>query len=105
VLPLGIRGLLKSSFYGWWVLLACIIIHAIGSGEFYYGFSVFYTPILMEFGWSSAVTAGAFSLSRLEGGLEGPFVGWLVDRYGARKLLFLGGHHDGARLHRYDPCE
>lgn len=82
----GRRGI----FYGYWVLLACTILHAIGAGEFYYGFSVFYTPILLEFGWSRAVTSGAFSLSRLEGGLEGPFVGWLVDRVGARKLMFFG---------------
>jgi MFS family permease len=82
----GRRGI----FYGYWVLLACTMLHAIGAGEFYYGFSVFYTPILLEFGWSRAVTSGAFSLSRLEGGLEGPFVGWLVDRVGARKLMFFG---------------
>jgi MFS family permease len=61
-----------------------------GAGEFFYGFSVFYTPILHEFGWSSAVVAGAFSLSRLEGGIEGPIVGLLVDRYGSRKLMFVG---------------
>jgi hypothetical protein len=59
-------------FYGYWVLLACTVLHAIGAGEFYYGFSVFYTPILLEFGWSRAVTSGAFSLSRLEGGSRGP---------------------------------
>lgn len=61
-----------------------------GAGEFFYGFSVFYTPILKEFGWSSAVVAGAFSLSRLEGGIEGPVVGWLIDKYGSRKLMFVG---------------
>jgi sugar phosphate permease len=82
----GSRGI----FYGYWVLLTCTVLHAIGAGEFYYGFSVFYTPILLEFGWSRAVTSGAFSLSRLEGGLEGPFVGWLVDRVGAKKLMFFG---------------
>jgi MFS family permease len=83
-------GKARKVFYGYWVMLACFVLHAIGSGEFFYGFSVFYTPILLEFGWSSAVTAGAFSLSRLEGGLEGPVVGWLVDRVGPRKLLVVG---------------
>jgi len=86
----GTPNVFKGVFYGWWVLLACIVYHAVGAGLYFYGFSVFYTPILLEFGWSSAVTSGAFSLSRLEGGLEGPLIGWLVDRWGARKLLFLG---------------
>ena len=86
----GIGGRFRSVFYGYWILLFCVVLHAVGAGEFFYGFSVFYTPILQEFGWSSAVVAGAFSLSRLEGGLEGPIVGWLVDRYGSRKLMFVG---------------
>lgn len=81
---------MRGVFYGYWVLLGCVLLHALGAGEYFYGFSVFYTPILLEFGWSSAVTSGAFSLSRLEGGLEGPFVGWLIDRFGARKLVFFG---------------
>jgi sugar phosphate permease len=84
------RKKLSRVFYGYWVLLATAILHAMGAGEYYYGFSVFYTPIITEFGWSSAVTAGAFSLSRLEGGLEGPIIGWLVDKYGARKLMLFG---------------
>jgi len=70
--------------------LVASIFHAISSGAYFYGFSIFYVPILLEYGWSSAITAGAFSLSRLEGGLEAPFVGWLIDRYGAKKLMLLG---------------
>lgn len=70
--------------------LVASIFHAISSGAYFYGFSIFYVPILLEYGWSSAITAGAFSLSRLEGGLEAPFVGWLIDRYGVKKLMLLG---------------
>ena len=61
-----------------------------GAGVWFYGFSVIFKAILGEFGWARAVTAGAFSLARLEGGLEGPFVGWLIDRVGPRKMAFLG---------------
>ena len=86
----GLRSRFRGVFYGYWVLLIGVVLHAMGAGEYFYGFSVFYTPILQEFGWSSAVVAGAFSLSRLEGGIEGPIVGWLVDRYGSRKLMFVG---------------
>jgi len=86
----GMRGRFKGVFYGYWVLLISVTLHAMGAGEFFYGFSVFYTPIIQEFGWSSAVVAGAFSLSRLEGGIEGPIVGWLIDKYGSRKLMFVG---------------
>ncbi len=62
-----------------------------GAGVWFYGFSVVFKSILNDFGWTRAVTAGAFSLARLEGGLEGPIVGWLVDRIGPRRMALFGG--------------
>jgi len=46
--------------------------------------------MIAEFGWSRTVASGAYALSRLEGGIEGPIIGWLIDRFGARKLVFIG---------------
>ena len=43
-----------------------------------------------EFGWSSALVAGAFALTRVESGVLGPLQGWLVDRYGPRPVLRIG---------------
>ncbi len=77
-------------FHGYWVLLGASILHFLDSGIYFYGFSVFYTPIMNEFGWSAAMVAGAVSFSRLEGGLEGPIIGYLIDRFGARKVLAFG---------------
>jgi len=80
----------KKIFYGWWVVLASTAMQWYGAGMWFYGFSVIFNSILGEFGWPRAVTAGAFSLARLEGGLEGPFVGWLIDRVGPRKMAVIG---------------
>ena len=77
-------------FYGYWILLGAILLHSLDSGLYFYGFSVFYTPIKLEYAWSAAAVAGAISFSRLEGGIEGPIVGYLIERYGARKILGLG---------------
>ncbi len=79
-----------SIFYGWWVILSGALIAALGTGSVYYGFNTFFSPMVEEFGWSRAATSAAFSLSRLEGGLEGPLVGWLIDRIGCRKLAIAG---------------
>ena len=84
------RNKLGEVFYGYWILLGAFVLHALDSGMYFYGFSVFYTPIREEFGWSSTVVSGAVSFSRLEGGLEGPVVGYMIEKYGARKLLALG---------------
>jgi MCP family monocarboxylic acid transporter-like MFS transporter 13 len=60
------------------------------SGSFFYGFSAFFNPIIAEFKWSAAATATALSLQRTEAGIAGPFVGFLVDRYGARGVMLVG---------------
>lgn len=77
-------------FYGYWILLGTVLLHFLDSGLYFYGFSVFYTPIKLEYAWSAAAISGAISFSRLEGGIEGPVVGYLIERYGARKILALG---------------
>ncbi len=43
------------------------------------------------FGWSYGAISLAFSLQWVVLGLVSPYVGWLGDRYGVRRLLLLGG--------------
>jgi sugar phosphate permease len=85
-----LRDKSKQSFYGWRIVTATFFINAFGIGTFFYGFSTFFNPLIAEFGWSRTLMSGVFSLSRLEGGIEGPVIGWLTDRFGARRLLFVG---------------
>lgn len=70
--------------------MAGVVISAFGAGTVFYGFSTFFNPMIAEFGWSRTAMAGVSSLSRLEGGLEGPIAGWLIDKFGARRILFIG---------------
>ncbi len=77
-------------FYGWWIVGAASIQALWTSGSFFYGFTAFFNPIIAEFKWSAAATATALSLQRTEAGIAGPFVGFLVDRYGARGVMLTG---------------
>lgn len=77
-------------FYGWWIVLGASLQALWTSGTFFYGFSAFFNPIVREFGWSRAATATALSIQRTEAGIAGPFVGFLVDRYGARGVMLIG---------------
>ena len=84
------RAWSKTVFYGWWIVAVGFLINAFGVGTFFYGFSTFFNPLIAEFGWSRAVMSGVFSLSRLEGGIEGPIAGWFTDKYGARRMMLIG---------------
>jgi len=76
-------------FYGWWIVLASTIAFTFEGGVYFYGFSAFFMPLVNEFGWSRAAISGAFSFSRLEGAVIGPIGGFLIDKFGPRKIMFL----------------
>lgn len=80
----------KKIFYGWWIVLATNIICMFGYGTWLYSFGVFFKPMASEFGWTRAMTAGAYSLRSIEGGIASPVVGWAVDRYGSRWIILIG---------------
>ena len=80
----------KNLYYGWWIVIACFIINLYVSGVTFFSFTAFFEPIQHEFGWSYTQISLATSLRGLEMGIFAPIVGFLVDRFGSRKLL-LGG--------------
>jgi MFS family permease len=61
-----------------------------GSGVWSYGFSSYFKPMQQEFGWTRAQVSAAHSLGKLEGGVEGPFGGYLTDKYGPRAVNLAG---------------
>jgi len=80
----------RKIFYGWWIVLATNIICMFGYGTWLYSFGVFFKPMAAEFGWTRAMTAGAYSLRSIEGGIASPIVGWAVDKYGSRIVIIIG---------------
>lgn len=77
-------------FYGWWIVLSTNVICLLGFGTWLYSFGVFFKPMMSEFGWTRAMTAGAYSMRSIEGGIASPIVGWAVDKYGPRIVIIIG---------------
>ncbi len=77
-------------FYGWFIVSAGMGMHLWVSICWVYGMQVFFTPIVQHFGWSRAIVSGAFGLQRLEGSIVAPIEGFLVDKYGPRKMMLAG---------------
>ena len=85
-------------FYGWYIVAASIGMNFYLTMVFGLGFNVFFLPILREFGWTRALTSGAFSLRAVESGLLAPVVGFLVDRWGPRVVILTGVILGGAGM-------
>ena len=77
-------------FYGWWIVLSCFAIGLYVSSILFFGFTAFIDPLVREFGWSYTQVSFAASLRGLEMGVFAPMVGFLVDRFGSRRLIFCG---------------
>ncbi len=88
----------QKIFYGWWIVLACFIISLFIGSTVFFGFTAFFEPLIQEFGWSRTQVSFAPSLRGLEMGILAPLVGFLVDRFGPRKLMFCGVVTVGAGL-------
>ncbi|MEE9284271.1 MAG: MFS transporter [Dehalococcoidia bacterium] len=80
----------KRFFYGWWILLGGAAASALHSGFYFLGVGAFFLPVAESFNASKTALAGAFSLARLESGLLGPLQGYLINRLGSRKVMFMG---------------
>ncbi len=78
---------LSRIFYGWRMVSLVSAIRVVGGGLHQYGFTVFFLPISQDLGLSRAATSLAFSLSRAQGAIEAPLVGYLVDRFGPRPVI------------------
>jgi sugar phosphate permease len=77
-------------FYGWWTVLSCFIIALYVGGINFCGFTAFIEPLVEDFGWSYTQISFAASLRGLEMGFLAPFIGFLADRFGSRKLILIG---------------
>jgi MFS family permease len=78
-------------FYGWWIVAAMVVVSTYMGGVIFFGFTAFIGPIEAEFtNWSRFVTTSSVSLRGMESGLLAPFAGRLVDKYGPRRLIFIG---------------
>ena len=81
---------MRGMFYGWKLVGLALLVIALASGPIWSGVGVWVTALELHFGWTRAQLTGAFSLAQLEGSILGPFMGYLIDRLGSRRMVFAG---------------
>ncbi len=89
--PTGLAVGTRQVHYAWVIVaIAATMGFVTSSVRFAAAALVPYLSSASGFGWSYATISLAFSLQWLVLGIMSPYVGWLGDRYGTRRLLLLG---------------
>ena len=73
-------------YYGWFVVGLCFLTTLTSAGV-RSSPQVLILPLQEEFGWSRALIAMAISMNLLLFGVAAPISGYLIDRYGPRKIM------------------
>jgi MFS family permease len=77
-------------FYGWRMAGAACGIQFMLSGLLNQAFGAYVAVLSDERGWSKTALSGAAALQSVESAIMGPALGWLLDRFGTRRLVVIG---------------
>lgn len=81
---------LSGRFYYGWVVVGVVFLALLVSAGVRAAPAVLINPLEEELGWGRATISFAVSIGLLLYGLAGPAAGWLMDRYGSKRLMLLG---------------
>ena len=88
---------MRKIFYGWYVAIACGLGLACGLASVITAtFSIFLGPLRAEFGWTPSQTFTGLLLVTAAVTVAAPFIGSLVDRFGAKRIILVGFLMEGA---------
>ncbi len=80
----------KPIFYGWWIAITALVVNAILSAPSFGSAGLWIESLESEYGWSRTQLSIAFSLGQLEASIAAPLVGYLIDRFGGKRISMLG---------------
>lgn len=87
----GARGIVTTRiFHGWYVVAASFLSMLVAAGIGWFAFPVFIPPLKSEFGWTDFQIGIALGLWAFVSAAISPILGRLVDRFGARWIMFAG---------------
>src|SRR2546428_7328937 len=86
----ALRKITRPASYRWMQLVMGIVCMAM-IANLQYGWTLFVNPIADKYGWSKAAIQVAFTIFVLTETWLVPIEGYLVDRFGPRPVVFIGG--------------
>jgi len=77
-------------FYGWYIVIASVLITVYVGGLLAYGFTALINPIAATFGWSYAQISLGLTFRSMLSVILNPFMGKVADRFPPNRLILLG---------------
>jgi OFA family oxalate/formate antiporter-like MFS transporter len=85
-----VEGISRPASYRWLQLFIGIVCMAM-IANLQYGWTLFVNPISVKYGWTRAAIQVAFTIFVLTETWLVPIEGYLVDRFGPRPVVLIGG--------------
>ena len=80
----------RSVFYGWWIVFAGGGLQMMVASLMGQAYGAYVVLLRDDFGWSKTSLAAASSLREAESGVLGPIHGFMIDRFGPRRVASAG---------------
>src|SRR5580700_8749249 len=77
----------RRVYYGWWVVSTAAVGLFWGPPVTVFTFSVFFKPLMQHFHAGRYAISMGYTLHSIAGAISAPLVGWLIDRYGTRRVI------------------
>jgi MFS family permease len=77
-------------FYGWRIVGAASAIQFLQAALLHSAFGAYVAVLADERGWSKTALSGGAALQSLEAAVLGPLLGWVIDRWGAKRMIQAG---------------
>lgn len=80
----------RGLFYGWWIVAGGVGIQIIIAAALNQSYGAYVVVLQQQFGWNKTAFSAAYAIQQMESGLLGPLQGWLLDRFGPRRVMRVG---------------
>jgi MFS family permease len=78
-------------FYGWWIVVACMLAAVVGNALGLFGAGVYLHAVVAANGWTNGLVSGAVTLFYVVSALLLIPVGSAINRFGPRPIIALAG--------------
>jgi MFS family permease len=81
---------MDAVFFGWWIVISSAGLQLLQAGLMMQAYGAYVSVLQDDFGWTATQLAFGYSLQPMQNGLLGPIQGWMIERWGPRRVMRVG---------------